>query len=85
MIQAKGIPTAVAAAVMGKSEDFIRWGLRQRRLPIGDAVQMSEHRWSYYISSKLLSDYTGITVLTLDRMAEQYRQKVRRRKHDSVQ
>lgn len=80
MIQAKGIPTAVAAQVMGKSEDFIRWGLRQNRLPIGDAVQMSDNRWSYYISSKLLSDYTGITVLTLDRMAAQYREKLKKRR-----
>lgn len=80
MMQARGIPTAVAAQVMGKSEDFIRWGLRQKRLPIGDAVQMSETRWSYYISSKLLSEYTGVTVLTLDRMAEQHREKVKQRR-----
>ena len=73
MALAKGIPTTVAAAVIGKSEDFIRWGLRQGRLPIGSAVQKTERRWSYYISPKLLSEYTGVTVMTLERKAAQYR------------
>ena len=77
MALAKGIPTTVAAAVIGKSEDFIRWGLRQKRLPIGDAVQKTDRRWSYYISPKLLSEYTGVTVITLERMAAAYRQKVK--------
>ena len=80
MALAKGIPTSVAAAVMGKSEDFIRWGLRQQRLPIGDAVQKTERRWSYYISPKLLSEYTGVTVITLERMAAAHRAKVREAK-----
>jgi len=56
----RGIDTRVAAALLGKGEQFVRIGLQQRRLPFGSAVQTGVGRWSYHISAKLLSDYTGI-------------------------
>ena len=33
------VPTAVAARILGKSENFIRFGLQQGRLPFGSAVK----------------------------------------------
>lgn len=71
---ARAVPTYVAAQIIGKSEDFIRWGLQQGRLPIGNAVRSSYgSRWSYYISPKLLSKYTGVDVEDINRMADEYR------------
>lgn len=54
------IPTKFAAHLLQKSDDFIRWGLQQQRLPIGAAVQTSANRWSYHISAAKLSEYVGI-------------------------
>lgn len=48
-----------AAQILGKSEQFVRVGLQKGYLPIGSAVKMSRNRWNYYISPKLLSDFTG--------------------------
>lgn len=48
-----------AARVMGVSEQFIRVGLQRELLPIGTAINISGKRWTYYISPKLLEDYTG--------------------------
>lgn len=47
-----------ASKLMGKSEQFIRVGLRNNRLPFGVAVQLSS-QWTYYISPKLFYDYIG--------------------------
>lgn len=54
------VPTDVAASILEKSEDFIRWGLRQNKFPFGVAVKTGAKRWSYHISVKKFSDYTGI-------------------------
>lgn len=48
-----------AAQIMGVSEQFIRIGLQRELLPIGRAIKMSD-RWTYYISPKLLADFTGV-------------------------
>ena len=58
----KRVSTALAARIIDKSEDFIRWGLQQGRLPFGTAVQTAPKRWSSHVSPKLLSDYTGVSV-----------------------
>lgn len=57
-IDAKTISVKEAAKLMGKSEQFIRVGLRNKRLPFGVAVQMST-QWTYYISPKLFYEYIG--------------------------
>lgn len=44
--------------LLGKSEQFIRIGLQQGRLPFGTAVKTSS-KWNYHISEKLLQDYLG--------------------------
>lgn len=55
------IKVAEAAAIMKVSQQFIRVGLQNGVLPIGTAVKMSS-QWTYYISGKLLEEYTGVNV-----------------------
>lgn len=45
-----------AARILNVSQQFIRIGLQQQRLPIGTAVKMST-RWTYHISEKKLYEY----------------------------
>ena len=46
------VPTAVAARILGKSENFIRFGLQQGRLPFGSAVKTAKDPWSYHMMTK---------------------------------
>lgn len=50
-----------AAQKLKKSEQFIRVGLQQGRLPFGSAVKVSPNRWNYHISDKLFNEYIGET------------------------
>jgi hypothetical protein len=50
-----------AAKLMGVTQQFIRMGLQQEKLPFGWAVKNSG-RWSYYISPEKFTEYTGIKV-----------------------
>lgn len=54
----KKISVKDAAAILGKSQQYVRVGLQRERLPIGTAVKMSS-RWTYHISPKLLQEYVG--------------------------
>lgn len=45
-----------AARRLGVSEQFIRIGLQQNRLPIGTAVKMSSV-WTYYISAEQIDNF----------------------------
>ena len=66
------VPTAVAAKILGKGEDFIRAGLKQARFDFGTAVKTGENRWSYHISPKLLAEYSGVPRLQIEQMVEAY-------------
>jgi excisionase family DNA binding protein len=46
-----------AAKELGVSEQFIRIGLQQERLPIGAAVKMPGGRWSYLIIDGQVKEY----------------------------
>lgn len=59
-MEVKNISIKEASQLMGKSEQFIRVGLRNKRLPFGVAVQLSS-QWTYYISPKLFYEYIGYT------------------------
>jgi hypothetical protein len=48
------------AALMGKSQMFVRCGLREGKFPFGYAVKMSS-RWTYHISAAKVHEYLGIT------------------------
>ena len=45
-----------AAKILNVSQEFVRIGLQQQRLPIGTAVKMSS-KWTYHISEKKLYEY----------------------------
>lgn len=53
----RNISVAEAARRLGKSQQYIRVGLQNQRLPFGTAVFIK--RWSYHISPKLLDEYIG--------------------------
>lgn len=61
METAARIKVSEAAQIMKVSQQFVRVGMQQERLPIGTAVKMSS-QWTYFISEKLLSEYTGADV-----------------------
>ena len=48
-----------AAEILGKTPQFVRYGLRQKTLPIGVAVLCGGGRYSYHISEMLLRQYIG--------------------------
>lgn len=52
------ISPEVAGKIIHKSAQYIRLGLRNKRLPFGTAVKISSH-WTYHISPKLLAEYIG--------------------------
>ena len=56
----EAVPIAVAAQAMHKTADFIRYGMQKGLLPIGTAIKQEGcERHDYYISPKLLFEYTG--------------------------
>ena len=65
----KRVSTALAARIIDKAENYVRFGLQQQRLPFGTAVQTGVNRWSYHISPKLLADYTGVTIEEIEELA----------------
>ena len=55
-----GVPTKVAAKVMGKSETWVREGIRTGLLPIGVVTAAgSQQCANIYISPKLFWEFTG--------------------------
>lgn len=53
-----GVPTKVAAKVFGKSETWVRNGIRTGELPIG-VITEAENRGNIYISPMKLWLFTG--------------------------
>lgn len=54
------VPTALIAALMGKSKLWVEKGLQDGVFPWGYAVKMK--RWSYFVSAVKFTEYTGIDV-----------------------
>ncbi|WP_281782809.1 hypothetical protein [Veillonella parvula] len=49
-----------ASKIMKKSPQYIRQGIKTGLLPIGKAIKIDgSSKYTYYISPKLLKDYTG--------------------------
>lgn len=59
------IKPAEAAMIMGCSPQFIRIGLQQGKLDIGNAIKMSSI-WTYNISPAALAQRQGMTIEALD-------------------
>lgn len=47
-----------AAEILNTSPQFVRVAMQQGKLPIGIAIKMST-KWTYNISEKLLTEYSG--------------------------
>ena len=60
-MEALKIKTAEAAMIMGCSPQFVRIGLQQGKLDIGNAIKMSS-TWTYNISPAALARRQGMTV-----------------------
>lgn len=66
----KNVPVKEAAKLMGKDQQFIRQGLIKGILPIGTAykktivdsmnIERESSQYDFYISPRLLWEYTGI-------------------------
>lgn len=67
----KNIPVKEVARLMGKDQQFVRQGIINGKLPIGTAFKktVADSKWGeqkessqydFYISQKLLWEYTGI-------------------------
>ena len=48
-----------AAEILGKTPQFVRYGLRQKTLPIGVAVLCPGNRYSYNVRKSILRQYIG--------------------------
>lgn len=59
LLLVKNISTAEAARCMGKSNQFIREGLKRGTLPFGAAVPGVGVRFNYYISPARFRDFVG--------------------------
>lgn len=71
-MQAEKIKPAEAAAIMGCSPQFVRVGLQQGKLDIGDAIKMSSI-WTYNISAAALARRQGMTTEELNRVLQEIR------------
>ncbi len=71
-MQAVKIKPAEAAAIMGCSPQFVRVGLQQGKLDIGDAIKMSSI-WTYNISAAALARRQGMTTEELNRVLQEIR------------
>ncbi len=54
------VPVKEAAKIFGKDPAWVRKGIRDGWLPIGVATKKCR-RYNYYISPKLLYEYTGVS------------------------
>lgn len=67
----KNVPVWLAAQMMGKSEMFVRIGLRDGRFPFGIGVKNPGGRWSYQISPVGFCNYQGCTLADLQYALQQ--------------
>ncbi len=71
----KGITTAEAAAIMGKSPQFVRVAMQKGYLQIGECFKMNtkSSAYSYCISPALLAARQGLTMEQLTEELERLR------------
>ena len=50
------------AKLIGKSPEYVRYGLRSGELGFGSAVGMPSGKYSYHVSENKLADYMGMTI-----------------------
>lgn len=66
------ISISQAAKLIGKSELFVREGMRRELLPIGTAMQMpGSTKWTFVISPSMLAAYLGVDVALIWQMLKE--------------
>ena len=73
-----------AAMVIGKNSQYIRYGLRAKRLDYGSAVKIGVKNWTYHIAPEKLCQCEGITMEEARRRIEAYKARTKRRKENVV-
>lgn len=67
----KNLHVKVAAKILGMSELSVRGALIAKALPIGSAWKNpGSSCWKYYISPRLLSEYSGVSIEDINAIAE---------------
>ena len=61
MVMKNRMSVSETAKLMNVSDQFIRVGLQQGKLPFGHAVKISS-KWTYFISPTKFTEATGIPV-----------------------
>lgn len=65
----KKITPSIAGIIMGCSAEYVRIGLQQGIIPIGEAVKMSS-KWTYNISPAKLAERQGMTLEELEKKVD---------------
>lgn len=66
------VPLVVAAKLLEMPADTLRYFLQQNKLDIGSAIKRpNSSRWTYYISPKKLSQYTGKQLSKIEQLVEE--------------
>ena len=66
-MEIKNISPKAAAAIMGKSVQYVRCGLRAGKLPFGTATQVTGKNYSYHIIPKLFMEYMRCTLEDIEK------------------
>ena len=77
MPRIKNVPTMVAAAILGKSNQAIRCGLQSGKFPFGVAITTNPNRkprpcYTYHISPVKFKEYTNCTDEDIFRYAKKF-------------
>ena len=58
-MESTNVSVSEAASLMGVSQQFVRVGLQRGILPFGCAIQISNKKYTYFISRTKLMEYIG--------------------------
>ena len=59
VMESTNVSVSEAARLMGVSQQFVRVGLQRGILPFGCAIQISNKKYTYFISRTKLMEYVG--------------------------
>ncbi len=78
------VPVILAAKLMGTTVDSLRCAMQRKEVDLGWAIKRSS-RWTYNISPKKLSDYTGVRLADIHKMVVIYRKTGQFKSHEKQQ
>lgn len=78
------VPLCIAASLMDTTVDSLRCAMQRKEVDLGWAIKRSS-RWTYNISPKKLSDYTGVRLADIHKMVVIYRKTGQFKSHEKRQ